>query len=136
MDNKSHVVTVPSIILFYSFSFSSEEKAKLLRHMSAKIENLDAELTNFMSSLQLDIIGACQNPERLPQVIISEEDLFYSFSFYSEEKAKLLRHMSAKIENLDAELTNFMSSLQLDIIGACQNPERLPQVIEQLCLLW
>ncbi|KAI5742988.1 hypothetical protein M8J77_013320 [Diaphorina citri] len=54
-------------------------------------------------------------------------------SLYSEEKAKLLRHMSAKIENLDAELTNFMSSLQLDIIGACQNPERLPQDLVDKC---
>ncbi|KAL1458289.1 hypothetical protein WDU94_008450 [Cyamophila willieti] len=54
-------------------------------------------------------------------------------SLYSEEKAKLLRHISAKVEAADAELINFMSSLQLDIIAALHNPERLPQDLVDKC---
>lgn len=35
-------------------------------------------------------------------------------SMYSEEKAKLLRHITAQVEAKNTELTEFMSSLQLD----------------------
>lgn len=76
-----------------------------------------------------------------PQII--GEDIFKrlvpmkaheNLSLYSEEKAQILRRLSAKIDERDAELTSFMGSLNLEILNAMKQPqERLPQNLVDRC---
>ncbi|XP_022238599.1 tyrosine-protein phosphatase non-receptor type 23-like [Limulus polyphemus] len=54
-------------------------------------------------------------------------------SLYSEEKAKLLRAMAAKIEDKDQELLTYMSSLQLDISSLKPETEKIPQELLEKC---
>ncbi|XP_038106035.1 tyrosine-protein phosphatase non-receptor type 23 [Culex quinquefasciatus] len=60
-----------------------------------------------------------------------------SSSVYSEEKATLLRTMGTKVEDKDAELASFMSSLSLDSINlqhpSGANESRLPQGLVDRC---
>uniref|UniRef100_A0A1Q3FGM0 Putative tyrosine-protein phosphatase non-receptor type 23 n=1 Tax=Culex tarsalis TaxID=7177 RepID=A0A1Q3FGM0_CULTA len=61
-----------------------------------------------------------------------------SSSVYSEEKATLLRTMGTKVEDKDAELSSFMSSLSLDSINLQHpsggpNDSRLPQGLVDRC---
>ncbi|XP_045762930.1 tyrosine-protein phosphatase non-receptor type 23 isoform X2 [Maniola jurtina] len=54
-------------------------------------------------------------------------------SLYSEEKAKLLRHMVSQAEAKDSELTEFMSSLQLDQLDVLDSDQKIPQEIVDRC---
>ncbi|XP_050667403.1 tyrosine-protein phosphatase non-receptor type 23 isoform X2 [Leptidea sinapis] len=54
-------------------------------------------------------------------------------SLYSEEKAKLLRHVVAQVEAKDAELVQFMSSLQLDQLDILDEEQKIPQEIVDRC---
>uniref|UniRef100_T1HD61 BRO1 domain-containing protein n=1 Tax=Rhodnius prolixus TaxID=13249 RepID=T1HD61_RHOPR len=54
-------------------------------------------------------------------------------SLYSEEKAKLLRKISAMVDSKDEELVSFMSCLQLDYIKAHLDPVILPQEVVDRC---
>ncbi|XP_076362169.1 tyrosine-protein phosphatase non-receptor type protein myopic [Tachypleus tridentatus] len=54
-------------------------------------------------------------------------------SLYSEEKAKLLRAIAAKIEDKDQELLTYMSSLQLDISSLKPETEKIPQELLEKC---
>lgn len=49
-------------------------------------------------------------------------------SFYSEEKAKLLRSVSSSIEEKDADLISFMQSLKLDYLHPHEDLNSLPEV--------
>ncbi|XP_055701901.1 tyrosine-protein phosphatase non-receptor type 23 isoform X2 [Phlebotomus papatasi] len=53
-------------------------------------------------------------------------------SLYSEEKAALLRHVGAKVEEKDAELNAFVNSLNLDSLQF-DNTVKLPQGIVDRC---
>nr|XP_034827526.1 tyrosine-protein phosphatase non-receptor type 23 isoform X1 [Maniola hyperantus] len=54
-------------------------------------------------------------------------------SLYSEEKANLLRHMVSQAEAKDSELTEFMSSLQLDQLDVLDSDQKIPQEIVDRC---
>ncbi|KAI5640662.1 BRO1-like domain-containing protein [Phthorimaea operculella] len=54
-------------------------------------------------------------------------------SVYSEEKAKLLRQVVGQADAKTTELTEFMSSLQLDQLEVIDAPERIPQEIVDRC---
>lgn len=55
-------------------------------------------------------------------------------SVYSEEKAQLLRTLGTKIEDRDAELTGFMSSLNMEFLQFDQaTVTKLPQAIVDRC---
>ncbi|CAH2067482.1 unnamed protein product, partial [Iphiclides podalirius] len=54
-------------------------------------------------------------------------------SMYSEEKAKLLRHVVGQIETKNTELTEFMSSLQLDQLEVLDSDQKIPQEIVDRC---
>lgn len=45
-------------------------------------------------------------------------------SMYSEEKAKLLRHIVTQVEAKNTELTEFMSSLQLDQLDVLDSDQK------------
>lgn len=45
-------------------------------------------------------------------------------SMYSEEKAKILRHIVSQVEVKDTEITEFMSSLQLDQLDVIDNQHK------------
>jgi len=76
-----------------------------------------------------------------PQII--GEDIFKrlvpmkaheNLSLYSEEKAQILRRLSAKIDERDAELTSFMGSLNIDLLNAMKQSQiRLPQNLVDRC---
>ena len=51
----------------------SEEKAKLLRRVGGIVDEKDQELITFMASLQLDRLNIYSEPDRLPQVMPSNE---------------------------------------------------------------
>lgn len=50
-------------------------------------------------------------------------------SMYSEEKAKLLRRIGSSVEMKDAQLNDFMSSLQLEELNVLNDPERYIKII-------
>ncbi|XP_033113884.1 tyrosine-protein phosphatase non-receptor type 23-like [Anneissia japonica] len=54
-------------------------------------------------------------------------------SVYSEEKAKLLRELGAKIEEKNSQLDQYLESLQVDQLRLQKEPERLPQVLLEVC---
>ncbi|KAL0895130.1 hypothetical protein ABMA27_013582 [Loxostege sticticalis] len=54
-------------------------------------------------------------------------------SMYSEEKAKLLRHIVTQVEAKNTELTEFMSSLQLDQLDVLDSDQKIPQEIVDRC---
>ncbi|XP_023951524.2 tyrosine-protein phosphatase non-receptor type 23 [Bicyclus anynana] len=54
-------------------------------------------------------------------------------SMYSEEKAKLLRHVVNQTESKNTELTEFMSSLQLDQLDVLDADQKIPQEIVDRC---
>ena len=54
-------------------------------------------------------------------------------SLYSEEKAKLLRSVGSEVDEKDAELTQFLSSLSLDEEQLEVPPARLPQQLLEKC---
>ncbi|XP_032510581.2 tyrosine-protein phosphatase non-receptor type 23 isoform X1 [Danaus plexippus] len=54
-------------------------------------------------------------------------------SMYSEEKAKLLRHVVAQTDTKNTELTEFMSSLQLDQLDVVDSDQKIPQEIVDRC---
>ncbi|XP_063228884.1 tyrosine-protein phosphatase non-receptor type 23 isoform X3 [Bacillus rossius redtenbacheri] len=54
-------------------------------------------------------------------------------SLYSEEKAKLLRGVGARVEEKDQELVTFMTSLQLEHLDLRADMERLPQELVDRC---
>ncbi|CAG4976183.1 unnamed protein product [Parnassius apollo] len=54
-------------------------------------------------------------------------------SMYSEEKAKLLRHVVTQAEAKNTELTEFMSSLQLDQLEVLDSDQKIPQEIVDRC---
>ncbi|KAG8194991.1 hypothetical protein JTE90_008169 [Oedothorax gibbosus] len=54
-------------------------------------------------------------------------------SLYSEEKAKLLRSMVAKIEGKNEELMAYLSSLQLESGMSFQDEEKIPQELLEKC---
>ncbi|KAJ2953915.1 hypothetical protein O0L34_g1550 [Tuta absoluta] len=54
-------------------------------------------------------------------------------SVYSEEKAKLLRQVVGQADAKTTELTEFMSSLQLDQLEVIDSPDRIPQEIVDRC---
>lgn len=54
-------------------------------------------------------------------------------SMYSEEKAKLLRSVVAMAETKNTEITEFMSSLQLDQLDIVNYEQRLPQELVDRC---
>ncbi|XP_030024253.2 tyrosine-protein phosphatase non-receptor type 23 [Manduca sexta] len=54
-------------------------------------------------------------------------------SLYSEEKAKLLRHIVSQAEAKNTELTEFMSSLQLDQLEVIDSEQKIPQEIVDRC---
>ncbi|KAM3958065.1 tyrosine-protein phosphatase non-receptor type protein myopic [Aphomia sociella] len=54
-------------------------------------------------------------------------------SMYSEEKAKLLRHVVGQAEVKNTELTEFMSSLQLDQLEVLESDQKIPQEIVDRC---
>lgn len=76
-----------------------------------------------------------------PQII--GEDIFKrlvpmkaheNLSLYSEEKAQILRQLSAKIDERDTELASFMGSLNLELLNAMkQSQEKLPQNLVDRC---
>lgn len=43
---------------------------------------------------------------------------------YSEEKAKLLRHIGNQVDAKNTELTEFMSSLQLDQLDVLESDQK------------
>ncbi|KAJ0182115.1 hypothetical protein K1T71_002837 [Dendrolimus kikuchii] len=54
-------------------------------------------------------------------------------SLYSEEKAKLLRSIVSKAEEKNTELTEFMSSLQLEQLNVLDSEQKIPQEIVDRC---
>ncbi|XP_062613644.1 tyrosine-protein phosphatase non-receptor type 23-like [Saccostrea cucullata] len=54
-------------------------------------------------------------------------------SLYSEEKAKLIRRVCGTIEEKNAELAQFMSSLNIDQSSLSYEPENLPQSLLEKC---
>ncbi|XP_068621073.1 tyrosine-protein phosphatase non-receptor type 23-like isoform X2 [Battus philenor] len=54
-------------------------------------------------------------------------------SMYSEEKAKLLRQVVTQAEVKNTELTEFMSSLQLDQLEVLDSDQKVPQEIVDRC---
>ncbi|XP_041968457.1 tyrosine-protein phosphatase non-receptor type 23 [Aricia agestis] len=54
-------------------------------------------------------------------------------SLYSEEKAKLLRHVIGLTDAKNTELTEFMSSLQLDQLDVLDSDQKIPQEIVDRC---
>ncbi|XP_063617343.1 tyrosine-protein phosphatase non-receptor type 23 [Cydia splendana] len=54
-------------------------------------------------------------------------------SVYSEEKAKLLRQVVGQVEAKNTELTEFMSSLQLDQLEVLDSDQKIPQEIVDRC---
>ncbi|XP_052758573.1 tyrosine-protein phosphatase non-receptor type 23 [Galleria mellonella] len=54
-------------------------------------------------------------------------------SMYSEEKAKLLRHVVGQAESKNTELMEFMSSLQLDQLEVLESDQKIPQEIVDRC---
>ncbi|XP_061164355.1 tyrosine-protein phosphatase non-receptor type 23-like [Saccostrea echinata] len=54
-------------------------------------------------------------------------------SLYSEEKAKLIRRVCGTIEEKNAELVQFMSSLNIDQSTLSYEPENLPQSLLEKC---
>ncbi|XP_059058125.1 tyrosine-protein phosphatase non-receptor type 23 [Achroia grisella] len=54
-------------------------------------------------------------------------------SMYSEEKAKLLRHVVGQAEVKNTELMEFMSSLQLDQLEVLESDQKIPQEIVDRC---
>lgn len=55
-------------------------------------------------------------------------------SMYSEEKAKLLRQVTAEIEEKDTELEQYMASLQVEQLKLGEEePEKIPQVLLEVC---
>ncbi|XP_037866683.1 tyrosine-protein phosphatase non-receptor type 23 isoform X2 [Bombyx mori] len=54
-------------------------------------------------------------------------------SVYSEQKAKLLRHVMTQIDAKNTELTEFMSSLQLDQLDVLDSEQKVPQDIVDRC---
>uniref|UniRef100_A0A2R5LL12 Putative tyrosine-protein phosphatase non-receptor type 23 n=1 Tax=Ornithodoros turicata TaxID=34597 RepID=A0A2R5LL12_9ACAR len=54
-------------------------------------------------------------------------------SIYSEEKAQLLRSVTARIENKDEELSAFMSSLNLDRSVITMDMKSIPQELIKCC---
>lgn len=54
-------------------------------------------------------------------------------SLYSEEKAKLIRRVCGNIEDKNAELVQFMSSLNIDQSSLSFEPENLPQALLEKC---
>ncbi|XP_075992722.1 tyrosine-protein phosphatase non-receptor type protein myopic isoform X2 [Anticarsia gemmatalis] len=54
-------------------------------------------------------------------------------SMYSEEKAKLLRHIVSQVEAKNTELMEFMSSLQLDQLDVLDSDHKVPQEIVDRC---
>lgn len=54
-------------------------------------------------------------------------------SLYSEEKAKLLRSIVTKAEEKNTELTEFLSSLQLDQLNVLDSDQKIPQEIVDRC---
>ncbi|XP_046962007.1 tyrosine-protein phosphatase non-receptor type 23 [Vanessa cardui] len=54
-------------------------------------------------------------------------------SMYSEEKAKLLRHVVSQVDAKNTELTEFMSSLQLDQLDVMDSDQKIPQEIVDRC---
>ncbi|KAL7034369.1 hypothetical protein ACKWTF_007933 [Chironomus riparius] len=76
-----------------------------------------------------------------PQII--GEDIFKrlvpmkaheNLSLYSEEKAQILRRLSAKIDERDAELSSFMGSLNIDLLNSMKQSQiKLPQNLVDRC---
>ncbi|KAL5005900.1 hypothetical protein ScPMuIL_017058 [Solemya velum] len=73
---------------------------------------------------------------------ISGQDIFHKLvpmeaheaaSLYSEEKAKLIRKIGASIEEKNSQLTQYMSSLQLDPSKLSYAPQKLPQELLEKC---
>lgn len=60
-------------------------------------------------------------------------DAHESSSVYSEEKAKLLRHVVGMVEDKNMELMEFMSSLQLDHLDVLDSDQKIPQEIVDRC---
>ncbi|XP_023224136.1 tyrosine-protein phosphatase non-receptor type 23-like [Centruroides sculpturatus] len=54
-------------------------------------------------------------------------------SMYSEEKAKILRTISAKVEDKDQELMTYLSSLQLDSNLLSPQTDQIPQELLEKC---
>ncbi|XP_047042446.1 tyrosine-protein phosphatase non-receptor type 23 [Helicoverpa zea] len=54
-------------------------------------------------------------------------------SVYSEEKAQMLRHIVGLVEAKNTELTEFMSSLQLDQLDVIESDQKVPQEIVDRC---
>ncbi|XP_049883447.1 tyrosine-protein phosphatase non-receptor type 23 [Pectinophora gossypiella] len=54
-------------------------------------------------------------------------------SVYSEEKADMLRHVLSEAEAKNTELTEFMSSLQLDQLDVIDSDQKIPQEIVDRC---
>ncbi|CAB3250605.1 unnamed protein product [Arctia plantaginis] len=54
-------------------------------------------------------------------------------SMYSEEKAKLIRQIVGQVEAKNTELTEFMSSLQLDQLDVLDSDQKVPQEIVDRC---
>ncbi|RVE46209.1 hypothetical protein evm_009167 [Chilo suppressalis] len=54
-------------------------------------------------------------------------------SLYSEEKAKLLRHVVTQVEVKNTELMEFMSSLQLEQLDVLDSDQKIPQEIVDRC---
>ncbi|CAK1544316.1 unnamed protein product [Leptosia nina] len=54
-------------------------------------------------------------------------------SLYSEEKAKLLRQVVSQVEAKNLELSEFMSSLQLDQLDVLDADQKIPQEIVDRC---
>ena len=72
-----------------------------------------------------------------PFQVTKTEDIFHKLipieahaasSVYSEEKAKILRKFSKKIEEKSEELTNFMLSMNLEEVPNAGDHIALPQV--------
>ncbi|KPJ07130.1 Tyrosine-protein phosphatase non-receptor type 23 [Papilio machaon] len=54
-------------------------------------------------------------------------------SLYSEEKAKLLRLVVSQVDAKNTELTEFMSSLQIDQLEVLDSDQKIPQEIVDRC---
>ncbi|KAK7056558.1 Tyrosine-protein phosphatase non-receptor type 23 [Halocaridina rubra] len=54
-------------------------------------------------------------------------------SMYSEEKAKLLRHICGEIQEKNEELETYLASMQLDPMALDSNSETLPQELVESC---
>ncbi|XP_068222752.1 LOW QUALITY PROTEIN: tyrosine-protein phosphatase non-receptor type 23-like [Palaemon carinicauda] len=54
-------------------------------------------------------------------------------SMYSEEKAKLLRHICGEIQEKNEELETYLASMQLDSLSLDDNSDALPQELVECC---